>query len=132
MVPFLDALIRSSKLSGFAIAGAAVAVIGMYLLAGLGHGSTGAWEQASAGDLWTLACAFDHALYLVLLQHHLPRFGSLSFVTGQIATVAAASLVVGPLVEEWSFDWNDVAVVSSLLYCALIATVFATLLHFRF
>jgi drug/metabolite transporter (DMT)-like permease len=132
MVPFLDAAIRKTKLRGFAIAGAGLALLGMYLLAGLEFSSSSNLSSARIGDLWTLASALGYALYLVLLQKHLKRFGHWSFLTAQLFVVALSALLIGPFIEEWQLAWQNQSVVLSIVYCAIFATIGTGLLQFRF
>jgi len=132
MVPFLDAAIRKTKLRGFAIGGAVFAIFGMYLLAGLDFSGETTMKAGRVGDLWTLASALGYALYLVLLQKHLTRFGHWSFLTAQLFVVAISALLIGPFIEDWQLQWQNESVLTAVIYCAIFATIGTGLLQFKF
>ena len=132
MVPFLDAIIRKTKIKGFAILGALLALFGMYLLSGLDLSEPQALVGGRIGDLWTLLSAFGYAVYLVLLQKHLHRFGHWSFLTAQLIVVSVTTLALGPFIEDWNLEITNTTVLAAVLYCAIFATVGTGLLQFKY
>ena len=132
MVPFLDAIIRKTKLSGGAIAGAMIALTGMYILAGFGGTTSFSLTESRIGDLWTLCSAFGYAMYLVLLQKYLLKFGHWSFLTAQLLVVATTTLGLGPFIEEWNLNLTGWDSIWPVLYCAIFATIGTGLLQFKF
>jgi drug/metabolite transporter (DMT)-like permease len=132
MVPFLDALIRKTRIRGFAIAGAIVAIFGMYLLSGLDLSKPQALVGGRVGDLWTLFSALGYATYLVLLQKYLLRFGHWSFLTAQLIVVAVTTLAVGPFIEDWQLEFTNPKVLGAVFYCAIFATIGTGLLQFKY
>ena len=132
MVPFLDALIRKTKISGYAIGGALVAILGMYLLSGLDLSEPQALVGGRIGDLWTLLSAFGYAVYLVLLQKHLNRFGHWSFLTAQLIVVSVTTLTLGPFIEDWNLELTHTSVLAAVVYCSIFATVGTGLLQFKY
>ena len=132
IVPFLDALVRKTKLSGSAIAGAIIALAGMYILAGFGGTESFSLTESRTGDLWTLCSAFGYAMYLVLLQKYLLKFGHWSFLTAQLLVVALTTLALGPFIEDWNLNLSGWSAIWPVMYCALFATIGTGLLQFKF
>lgn len=128
MVPFLDRVLRGVRPPSTSVLSGVVALAGIYLLSGLTHPSE--LLAAGVGDLWTLGGALSYAAYMVLLQDRLARFEHRALLFSQLAFVAAAALILAPLTEVPRFVPSG-AVLGSLAFCAVFATIGTGLLHQR-
>lgn len=128
MVPFFDRALRKTPLAVPAMLGAFLALIGMYVLAGLDDPSE--LLAGRIGDLWTLISAVFYALYIVLLQAWLARLGHRPLLAGQLVVIAVAAALCAPVIEKPALPLAP-AVLLSLAFCAPLATVWAGLLQLK-
>ena len=131
MVPFLDALIRKTKLSGSAIAGAIIALAGIYILAGFGGTESFSLTESRTGDLWTLCSAFGYAI-LGTAQEISSEIRALFVSHGTTVVVAITTLALGAFIEDWNLNLTGWSSIWPVLYCAIFATVGTGLLQFKF
>lgn len=99
-VPFLSAALFRRALSPPAIAGAAIAVGGLYLLTG-----AGAAQGSLLGDGLTLGCAIAFAFHIALTERHATRFPPFALVAAQLVACAAvftATVPLGPMKVTWT------------------------------
>src|SRR5262249_34785901 len=80
MVPIVDFALRGRKPRPATLAGIVLALFGVWLLVNPGLLGVG------RGELWTLACAFFYAVYLVHLDGALERSPYQIVLFGQLAT----------------------------------------------
>jgi drug/metabolite transporter (DMT)-like permease len=79
-----------------------------------------------AGDLWTLACAFTFAIFIVRLERAAPRFSAMRLTAVQLLTVAALSL---PWFSHDLLTHPPHVPWSSIAYLAVVCTALTTLLQ---
>ncbi len=87
--------------------------------------------RATAGDLWTLACALIYAVYLVALNEALAASPYPPLLVWQIVTTAAVTLAWALAVERGAFVLNG-TVRLSLGMTVLLSTLLALYLQNRF
>ncbi|MBM4467240.1 MAG: DMT family transporter [Chloroflexi bacterium] len=98
IVPLLSTLVLRQRPSGSALAGVALATVGLTLLSLRGD------FTAAQGDLLVLMCAFAFAAHIVAVGKFTAEIDTLTLTALQIAAVVAASAVVCLITERPSFD----------------------------
>ena len=119
-IPFLALVIFRRSVSVYAVIGAVIAIVGLWLLTGQGGLGLG------AGELYTLICAVLFSLHILFTDRFVQRYDVILLVTIQFGVIAVASLFMG-IVQDgtvWAADYNDAFVVA-LVATVLFATVFA-------
>ncbi len=121
-VPLLELIFFKKRPPAAALAGVLLAFCGMALL-------SGPWRQSSSatllGDALTVGCAIVFAGHILLLGRVAARHPVLPLTLLQLASVAAAALLVGPLIEE-----QHLAARPQLLLALAYLALFCTLLAF--
>lgn len=95
LVPFISVVLFKRRLVLPAVVGAAIAVVGLYLLTG-----AGAATGTLTGDLLTLGCAVAFAFHIVLTERYASRHPAFPLVAAQLALCAAAFSLVAPFGER--------------------------------
>jgi drug/metabolite transporter (DMT)-like permease len=122
IVPGLAALLLHERTGAALWAAVGLAAAGLLLLT-----TGGRWEATfNPGDLLSVACAFCIAVYLILSGRFAPRSDSAWLAAAQIGVVALGSLAVAASRGESVLVWRD-DLLGPLVYCVLLATVFAFL-----
>lgn len=125
IIPVLARLLNISRLKMLDIIAVLICVVGLYVLTGANL------TQISVGDVWTLACAFSFACSVLVMQwvsRRIKQYWLFTFY--QIALTAIWS---GLWVRHW--HWAALIhgdILCTLLFCALLATVFTMFLQVRF
>jgi drug/metabolite transporter (DMT)-like permease len=125
MVPFVDYALRRRRPARATVLGILLAMGGVWLLL---NPRLGAFNR---GDLWTLACAFLYAVYLVQLDTALRRSPFQVVLYGQMVMVALLALALSPFVETPHFAFTPAAL-RALAIVAFGATAAALYLQNRF
>jgi len=119
-IPFLALVIFRRSVSVYAVIGAVIAIVGLWLLtgqSGLGLG---------AGELYTLICAVLFSLHILFTDRFVQRHDVILLVTIQFGVIAAASLIMGSVhdgtILPTTYSYNFVL---ALVATVLFATVFA-------
>ena len=118
MVPLIAPFFKLHKPKKLDYTTALLATFGLMLM-------TNAWnEPFSAGDLWTLVCAFAYALYILWMQLYLERYQPdalvLSFL--QIMLVTFYSALMLP-VHGFVFPPRNWQMVMVFIFCSIFATI---------
>lgn len=92
--PVLAAFFRRSQPALSTVLGATVSVVGLGFLT-LTNGFS-----LSAGDVWTLLCAFAFAVHIVMLASLAPRHEVAAFTAVQLAVTAILSLGLSAIIES--------------------------------
>ncbi len=119
-IPFLALVLFRRSVSVYAVIGAVVAIVGLWLLTGQSEVGLG------MGERYTLICAVLFSLHILFTDRFVQHHDVILLVTIQFGVIAAASLLMG-LVQDgtvWAIDYND-AFVLALVATVLFATVFA-------
>jgi len=126
LVPILSAVFWRRRINRWVWAGAAAALVGLYLLTVPREGFT----HLNLGDLLVFSCAVVFALHIIVVGRYSGRHpvGALSFL--QVATTGALTVFALPLLavtglEPLRIDWSP-----GLLLAILITAVFATAIAF--
>ncbi|MGH9476707.1 MAG: DMT family transporter [Terriglobales bacterium] len=125
LVPLLLGVFWRRKLSRAAWSGAALALVGLYLLVAAGTGGGGASGAAGRGDALVGACALAFALQIVCLGEWAPRLGYRDVAVLQVVFAALFTWIALPAVAapRWHF--------TPLLWIALgVTAVLATAVAF--
>jgi len=122
IVPVLASLLLHERTRAALWAAVGLAAAGLLLLT-----TGGSWDATfNPGDLLSVACAVCIAGYLILSGRFAPRSDSAWLATVQIGVVALGSLAVAAVNGETVLVWRD-DLFGPLVYCILLATVFAFL-----
>ncbi|NKQ40160.1 MAG: DMT family transporter [Sulfurovum sp.] len=119
-IPFLALVIFKRSVSIYAMIGAAIAIIGLWLLTGqrgLGLG---------LGETYTLVCAVLFSLHILFTDRFARKYTVILLVTIQFGVIALASLMVG-IAQDGSVvpDSYDYAFLLAMVATVLFATIFA-------
>jgi drug/metabolite transporter (DMT)-like permease len=82
ITPFIEAAVRRRAPSKWVVTGIAIATVGLFLLTGADLSGIG------AGELWTLACAFLFAAWIVYQGAYATRLHTIPFTAVQMSMVA--------------------------------------------
>jgi drug/metabolite transporter (DMT)-like permease len=119
--PLFELLLFRKKPARAALAGVLLAFAGMALLSGpLGDGAA----STALGDALTVACALVFALHILALGHVARRHPVLPLLLVQLATIAVAAALVGPLIETPHLS-PEPRLLLAIAYLALFATLLA-------
>lgn len=122
LTPLCELLIFGKRPGPASLAGILLAFAGMALLAG-GMGPDGPIPGATAlGDALTVGCALIFSLHILALGRATRRQPVLPLLLVQLASVAAAAALVGPLVEPGHLA-PDLRLWSAIVFLALFATL---------
>ena len=102
-VPILSALVLRAPPSPVAVAGVALAVVGLVLLTA-GASGEGVGGGLGLGELLTLGCAVAFAAHIVALADAAPRFDVVQLNLGQFVVLAGALLVPGALMGGYDLS----------------------------
>lgn len=117
LVPFISAGLFKRPLARAAVAGAALAVFGLYLLTG-----AGAAAGTLLGDGLTLACAVAFAFHIALTERYAAQHPPFALVAAQLVLTAGAFALVAPF-GSLRVTWSP-----GLLLAIGLTGVFATTL----
>ncbi len=95
LVPFLSAVLFKRRLAVPAVAGAAIAVAGLYLLTGAGAAS-----GTLLGDLLTLGCAVAFAFHISLTERFAAKYPAFALVAAQLVWSAVVFTLMVPFGEQ--------------------------------
>ncbi|HZG18109.1 MAG TPA: DMT family transporter [Candidatus Bathyarchaeia archaeon] len=131
LVPLFSFLLLRERIKWPAVAGALVAVAGLYLL------TLGESLQLNLGDILVFGCAISFALQIVYTGKFAPKHAPLPLAIVQLTTVALASWLYALLFEEWQLAFNAEAMLSpevawGLFITAIPATALAFLAQTAF
>lgn len=105
IVPLLSAVVLRRPPSGVAIAGVALAVVGLVLLtAGASGQGLGAGLGLGLGEALTLGCAVAFAGHIVALAAYAPRFDVVQLNLGQFSVLAGALALPGAYLGGYRFS----------------------------
>jgi len=129
LVPALTAVMNKQRPTRHVIFGVLCATVGLGLLSfGAAAPAASRTPAFNTGDLFTLACALCFALNIILVARYTHHVNTFLFATGQIATVAIFSTLVGWGVEGLPITFTP-GVVVALLITAIPATTLAILIQ---
>ncbi len=95
LVPFLSVVLFKRRLVVPAVVGAAIALVGLYLLTG-----AGAAVGTLTGDLLTLGCAVAFAFHIALTERYAARHPAFPLVAAQLVLCAALFSLFVPFGER--------------------------------
>jgi len=119
-IPFLARVLFRRSVSRYAVVGALVAVVGLWLLTGQSRLGMG------VGELYTLVCAVLFSLHILFTDRFVQHYDVILLVTIQFGVIALASLMTGIFMDGTimpSSYHNSFLV--ALVATVLFATVFA-------
>jgi len=122
IVPLLSTLVFRQRPSGSALAGVALATVGLALLSLRGD------FTAAQGDLLVLICAFAFAAHIVAVGKFTAEIETLPLTVLQIAAVVTASAVVWSATGSPSFD-IPVGVLGIAAFTGVVATALVLFLQ---
>jgi len=126
LVPIFLALFGRRRIGVWIWAGTALAMAGLYLLTipatGLG--------ELNRGDLLVLGCAFVFAVHVIAVGHYTKRYSAGGLSLLQVATSAAGTLLLLPLLAVTRIEPARVAWTPRLILAVIVTAVFATALAF--
>jgi len=119
-IPFLALLLFRRSVSRYALLGAVIAVIGLWLLTGQSKLGLG------LGELYTLVCAVLFSLHILFTDRFVQRYDVTLLVTIQFGVIALASLIMGlgtdgSIIPSGYSNSFLIALISTVLF----ATIFA-------
>ncbi len=119
-IPFLALVIFRRSVSVYAVIGAVIAIVGLWLLTGQKG------MELGRGELYTLICAVLFSLHILYTDRFVRYYDVVLLVTIQFGVIAAASATMGLLHDGAVLPMSDsgdfiLALVSTVLF----ATVFA-------
>jgi len=119
-IPFLALILFRRSVSGYAVLGALIAVMGLWLLTGQSRLGMG------VGELYTLICAVLFSLHILFTDRFVQRYDVILLVTIQFGVIALASLMTGILVDGSIVPSTyNKSFLIALVATVLFATVFA-------
>jgi drug/metabolite transporter (DMT)-like permease len=122
VVPVVAALLLHERTGALLWAAVGLAVGGLYLLT-----SGGRWEMTfTRGDALAVACALCVAAHLLLSSRFAPRSDAAWLAAVQVGVIALGSLAVALVRGQPVLVWRS-ELLGPLVFCALLATVFAFL-----
>lgn len=95
LVPFISAVLFRRRLVVAAVVGAAIAVCGLYLLAGAGVS-----QGTMVGDLLTIGCAISFAFHISLTERYAARHPAFGLVAAQLVICAVVFWMMVPFGER--------------------------------
>jgi drug/metabolite transporter (DMT)-like permease len=126
LVPIFLAVFAGRRIGARIWGGTGLAVIGLTLLTFPAAGLVG----LNRGDMLVLACAVAFALHIIAIGHYTRRYSTGAFALLQIATTAAATLVMLPLLAAAGWESPRAAWTMRLIVAAVVTGVLATALVF--
>jgi drug/metabolite transporter (DMT)-like permease len=126
LVPIFLAFVARKQVSTPVIAGVALAVLGLALLAG--QDVIAADTSTALGDALVLGCAVAFALHILVVGHYAPRHSIFGLTFGQIV-VAAALATVGAIALEPITPEGLWSVLPAAAFTGLVCTVAAFLIQ---
>ncbi len=119
-IPFLALILFRRSVSRYAVLGAAIAVVGLWLLTGQSRLGMG------VGEFYTLVCAVLFSLHILFTDRFVQRYDVILLVTIQFGVIALASLMTGILVDGSIVPSSyNKSFLIALVATVLFATVFA-------
>jgi drug/metabolite transporter (DMT)-like permease len=122
IVPVIAALLLHERAGALLWAAVGLAAAGLLLMTTAGRLEAG----FNPGDLLSVACALCVAVHIILSSRFAPRRDAAWLAAAQIGVVALGCLAVAALRGEQVLVWRA-ALLGPLVFCALLATVFAFL-----
>lgn len=132
LVPLFSLLILKQKPAINAVAGAAVATAGLFLL------TAGDQMSLNKGDILVFFCAISFAMHIIFTGKFASSYPALLLTITQITTVAVLCSLTGVLFEK---NWKAVLdldlllsfdVITALLVTSVLATAFAFIVQTKF
>lgn len=125
LVPLFSFFLLKLRPTRNAIAGVAVATIGLYLL------TMTDISALNQGDALVFVCAIGFAMQIVYTGKYSSKYPTLLLTVIQIGTVAVLSIVYSFFFEDWNLAFQSSIVLNqSVLIALVITSVFATALAF--